>query len=297
MAPFNSLPNTLSIPEGGPQAAQWLPTEESTAHMPIVIDQVALARLYGEPLFALPHDLYIPPDALQVFLEAFEGPLDLLLYLIRKQNFNILDIPMAAVTRQYLTYVDEIRATNLELAAEYLLMAAMLIEIKSRMLLPPKRQPEGQEAEDPRAELVRRLLEYEQIKLAAHKLNEMPQFGRDFLRAQVYVEQSLQPRFPDVNVVDLQEAWRDIVKRARLVQHHVISREELSVREHMSIVLRKLQGRKFVEFDELFDAARGMPVLVVTFIALLELSKEGLLDVTQAEAFAPLYVRLAYTPT
>ncbi len=297
MTPFNSPPNTLSAPESGPQAGQWLPTEESTAHMPVVIDQVALARLYGEPLFAMPHDLYIPPDALQVFLEAFEGPLDLLLYLIRKQNFNILDIPMAAVTRQYLTYVDEIRATNLELAAEYLLMAAMLIEIKSRMLLPPKRQAEGQEAEDPRAELVRRLLEYEQIKLAAHKLNEMPQFGRDFLRAQVYVEQSLQPRFPDVNVVDLQEAWRDIVKRARLVQHHVISREELSVREHMSIVLRKLQGRKFVEFDELFDAARGMPVLVVTFIALLELSKEGLLDVTQAEAFAPIYVRLAYTPT
>jgi segregation and condensation protein A len=265
--------------------------------MPAVIDQVALARLYGEPLFAMPHDLYIPPDALQVFLEAFEGPLDLLLYLIRKQNFNILDIPMAAVTRQYLVYVDEIRATNLELAAEYLLMAAMLIEIKSRMLLPPKKVAEGQEAEDPRAELVRRLLEYEQIKLAAHKLNTMPQFGRDFLRAQVYVEQSLSPRFPDVHVVDLQDAWRDIVKRARLVQHHVISREELSVREHMSIVLRKLQGRKFLEFEDLFEAARGMPVLVVTFIALLELSKEGLLEVTQAEAYAPIYVRLAYTST
>ncbi len=265
-------------------------------HMPAVIDQVALARLYGEPLFAMPHDLYIPPDALQVFLEAFEGPLDLLLYLIRKQNFNILDIPMAAVTRQYLVYVDEIRATNLELAAEYLLMAAMLIEIKSRMLLPPKKVAEGQEPEDPRAELVRRLLEYEQIKLAAHKLNEVPQFGRDFLRAQVFVEQSLQPRFPDVNVVDLQEAWRDIVKRAKLIRHHVISREELSVREHMSIVLRRLQGRKFLEFADLFDAARGAPVLVVTFIAMLELAKEGLLEVTQAEAFAPIYVRLAYTP-
>ena len=263
---------------------------------PGVIDQVALARLYGEPLFALPHDLYIPPDALQVFLEAFEGPLDLLLYLIRKQNFNILDIPMAAVTRQYLVYVDEIRATNLELAAEYLLMAAMLIEIKSRMLLPPKRQAEGQEAEDPRAELVRRLLEYEQIKLAAHTLNAMPQLSRDFLRAQIYVEQSLQPRFPDVHVVDLQEAWAAIVKRARLVQHHVISREELSVREHMSIILRKLQGRKFLEFENLFDAARGMSVLVVTFIALLELSKEGLLEVTQAEAYAPIYVRLSYSP-
>ena len=264
--------------------------------MPQVIDQVALARLYGEPLFALPQDLYIPPDALKVFLEAFEGPLDLLLYLIRKQNFNILDIPMAAVTRQYLSYVDEIRSTNLELAAEYLLMAAMLIEIKSRMLLPPKKVAEGEEAEDPRAELVRRLLEYEQMKLAAHRLNEVPQFGRDFVRAQVYVEQSLQPRFPDVHMADLQEAWRDIVKRARLVQHHVISREELSVREHMSIVLRKLQGVRFVEFQELFDVSRGMPVLVVTFIAMLELAKEGLLDITQAEAFAPIYVRLAYTP-
>ncbi|WP_296904173.1 ScpA family protein [Polaromonas sp.] len=265
--------------------------------MPVVIDQVALARLYGEPLFAMPKDLYIPPDALKVFLEAFEGPLDLLLYLIRRQNFNILDIPMAAVTRQYLTYVDEIRATNLELAAEYLLMAAMLIEIKSRMLLPPKKSAEGQEAEDPRAELVRRLLEYEQIKLAAHKLNEIPQFGRDFLRAQVHVEQSRQPRFPDVTVVELQDAWRDIVKRAKLIQHHVISREELSVREHMSIVLRKLQGRKFLEFEELFDASRGMALLVVTFIALLELAKECLLEITQAESFAPIYVRLAYTPT
>lgn len=265
--------------------------------MPGVVDQVALARLYGEPLFAMPKDLYIPPDALQVFLEAFEGPLDLLLYLIRKQNFNILDIPMAALTRQYLSYVDEIRATNLELAAEYLLMAAMLIEIKSRMLLPPKKSLEGQEAEDPRAELVRRLLEYEQIKLAARQLNEMPQFGRDFLRAQVYVEQSLQPRFPDVTVVELQGAWQDIVRRARLIQHHVISREELSVREHMSIVLRRLQGRKFLEFEELFDVTRGVPVLVVTFVALLELAKECLLEITQAESFAPIYVRLAYTST
>ena len=278
-----------------PPSPQELPAGLAEG-MPTVIDQVALARLYGEPLFAMPHDLYIPPDALQVFLEAFEGPLDLLLYLIRKQNFNILDIPMAAVTRQYLVYVDEIRGSNLELAAEYLLMAAMLIEIKSRMLLPPKKTAEGQEAEDPRAELVRRLLEYEQIKLAAHKLNEVPQFGRDFLRAQVYVEQSLQPRFPDVQVVDLQDAWRDIVRRAKLVQHHHISREALSVREHMSIVLRKLQGRKFLEFEDLFDTTRGMPVLVVTFIALLELAKEGLLEVTQAEAFAPIYVRLAYTP-
>lgn len=287
----------LPIRELPMPAAQPPSAARDSAGTPHVVDQVALARLYGEPLFAMPKDLYIPPDALKVFLEAFEGPLDLLLYLIRKQNFNILDIPMAAVTRQYLTYVDEIRATNLELAAEYLLMAAMLIEIKSRMLLPPKKTAEGQEAEDPRAELVRRLLEYEQIKLAAHRLNAVPQFGRDFLRAQVYVEQALQPRFPDVTVVELQDAWREIVKRARLIQRHVITREELSVREHMSIVLRKLQGRKFLEFEELFDTARGMPVLVVTFIALLELAKECLLEITQAESFAPIYVRLAYTPT
>ena len=264
--------------------------------MPEVVDNVAVARLYGEPLFSMPRDLYIPPDALEIFLEAFEGPLDLLLYLIRKQNFNILDIPMAAMTRQYLVYVEEIRSRNLELAAEYLLMAAMLIEIKSRMLLPPKHVAQGQEAEDPRAELVRRLLEYERMKLAAANLNAVPQFGRDFLKAQVYIEQSLQPRFPDVNVVDLQQAWLDILKRAKLVQHHKITREELSVREHMSMVLKKLQGRRFVEFEALFDASRGTPVLVVTFIALLELAKETLVEITQAELFAPIYVRLAYSP-
>jgi segregation and condensation protein A len=265
-------------------------------HMPSVIDHVAVARLYGEPLFAMPQDLYIPPDALQIFLEAFEGPLDLLLYLIRKQNFNILDIPMAGMTRQYLSYVEEIRKTNLELAAEYLLMAAMLIEIKSRMLLPPKKVAEGAEPEDPRAELVRRLLEYEQLKLAAARLNAVPQHGRDFLRAQVYIEQSLQPRFPHVAVPDLQAAWADILRRAKLIQHHKISRQELSVREHMSLVLKKLQGQRFVEFEQLFDPSQGVPVLLVTFIALLELAKEMLVDITQAEAYAPIYVRLAYAP-
>ena len=266
------------------------------APLPEVIDHVAVARLYGEPLFQLPTDLYIPPDALEIFLEAFEGPLDLLLYLIRKQIFNILDIPMAAVTRQYLSYVDEIRSRNLELAAEYLLMAAMLIEIKSRMLLPPKKTAEGEEPEDPRAELVRRLLEYEQMKLAATHLSEVPQYGRDFLKAQVYVEQALKPRFPDVELADLQSAWADILRRAKLVQHHRISREELSVREHMSIVLKKLQGRRFAPFEDLFDPAKGVPVLVVTLIALLELAKENLVEITQAEAYAPIYVRLAFTP-
>ena len=270
-------------------------TRADTDGLPVVVDHVAVAKLYGEPLFALPTDLYIPPDALEVFLETFEGPLDLLLYLIRKQNFNILDIPLADVTRQYLDYVEQIRKRNLELAAEYLLMAAMLIEIKSRMLLPPRKTEEGQEPEDPRAELVRRLLEYEQMKLAAARLDQLPVLDRDFLRAQVYIEQALEPRFPDVHVVELREAWLDILKRAKLNQHHKITREELSVREHMSIVLRTLQGQRFVEFEDLFDMSRGPQVLVVTFIAMLELARERLLEITQAEAFAPIYVRLAYS--
>jgi len=289
-----------AAPPVPPAPAADLPPEmagEPAPPEPDVVDQVAVARLYGEPLFALPNDLYIPPDALEVFLEAFEGPLDLLLYLIRKQNFNILDIPLADVTRQYLAYVDQIRSHNLELASEYLLMAAMLIEIKSRMLLPPKKSADGGEPEDPRAELVRRLVEYEQIKLAAAKLDELPVIGRDFLRAQVFIEQALQPRWPEVHAADLRQAWQEIVARARLTAHHTITREQLSVREHMSLVLRRLQGRRFVEFAELFDTARGVPVLVVTFIALLELSREALVEVTQAEAFAPIYVRLAYQPS
>ena len=184
-----------------------VPEAPGLAAVPTVVDGVAVARLYGEPLFAMPTDLYIPPDALEVFLEAFEGPLDLLLYLIRRQNFNILDIPMASVTRQYLAYVEQIRKTNLELASDYLLMAAMLIEIKSRMLLPPKRSADGHEAEDPRAELVRRLVEYEQMKRAAARLDQLPLLGRDFLRAQVVIEQSLVTRFPDVDAADLGAAW------------------------------------------------------------------------------------------
>jgi segregation and condensation protein A len=279
-----------------PDAPNHAPHHAPTEALPSVVDHVAVARLYGEPLFAMPTDLYIPPDALEVFLEAFEGPLDLLLYLIRKQNFNILDIPLASVTRQYLAYVDQIRKTNLELASEYLLMAAMLIEIKSRMLLPPKKAAEGEEPEDPRAELVRRLLEYERIKLAAAKLDALPVLGRDFLRAQVTIEQSLTPRFPDVSTDELRAAWLEVLHRAQLNRHHTITREELSVREHMSIVLKRLQGRRFATFEELFDVSRGPQVLVVTFIAMLELAREHLLQITQAEAFAPIYVRLAYQP-
>jgi len=261
-----------------------------------VIDGVAFAKLYGEPLFKLPNDLYIPPDALEVFLEAFEGPLDLLLYLIRKQNFNILDIPLAAVTLQYLEYIEQIRQRNLELAADYLLMAAMLIEIKSRMLLPAKNIEGEQEALDPRAELVRKLLEYEQIKLAAFQLDTLPQVGRDFVRTQVYIDQTVVTRFPDVEIADLQAAWNDLLRRAKLTERHTITREELSVREHMTQILRKLQNAKFIEFQDLFETSRGVPVVVVNFIALLELAKETLIEITQAEAFAPIYVRLSYSP-
>ena len=259
-------------------------------------DPVAVARLYGEPLFRMPLDLYIPPDALEVFLDAFEGPLDLLLYLIRRQNFNILDIPLADVTRQYLSYVEQLRRTNLELASEYLLMAAMLIEIKSRMLLPPKKSADGAEVEDPRAELVRRLIEYERIKLGAAQLDALPQIGRDFLPTRVTVERLATTLLPSVSADDLRSAWAQIVQRAKLNQHHRITAEQLSVREHMSIVLKALQGRRFLEFHELFDPARGVPVLVVTFVAMLELARERLLDITQAEAYAPIYVRLAYLP-
>jgi segregation and condensation protein A len=280
---------------GGPELTLPPPPEGAEDLPPRHMDAVAVARLYGEPLFAMPTDLYIPPDALEVFLEAFEGPLDLLLYLIRKQNFNILDIPLADVTRQYLTYVDQIRQTNLELASEYLLMAAMLIEIKSRMLLPPKKIAEGQEAEDPRAELVRRLIEYEQIKLAAAQINQIPVLGRDFVCANVVVDHTRAVRLPDVNVADLSAAWADILARANLNQNHTITREQLSVREHMSIILRTLQGRRFALFEDLFDTTLGIPVLIVTFIATLELARECLLEITQAEAFAPIYIRLAYT--
>lgn len=284
-------------PPGGrldaPEAAQG----DAPPEAPEQLELKVFARLYGEPMLRLPQDLYIPPDALEVFLDAFEGPLDVLLYLIRRQNFDILDIPMAEVTRQYLAYIDEIRSRNLELAAEYLLMAALLISIKSRMLLPVRKADSGEEVEDPRAELARRLVEYERIKYGAQRIDDIPQLGRDFLTANVWLEPSAPARLPNVDANDLRSAWADILRRARLVQHHRITREELSVREYMTIVLRRLQDRRFAEFDELFETARGVPVVVVTFIALLELARESLIEITQAEAFAPIYVRLAYRPS
>jgi segregation and condensation protein A len=259
----------------------------------VATQSAPLARVRGEPLTELPHDLYIPPDALEVYFEAFEGPLDLLLYLIRRANIDILDIPMAKLTEQYMAYVEVMRTKNLELAAEYLVMAAMLMEIKSRMLLPKPAELAAEE-DDPRAELVRRLLEYEKMKAAGQKLDALPQLGRDFLPVEVWIEQTLAQRLPAVNVVDLQEAWRTLLVRAKMTQHHRVSREELSVREHMSLILRRLRGRGFAEFGELFEPERGVAVLIVNFLAVLELTREGLLEVTQSEPFAPIYVKFAH---
>ena len=253
----------------------------------------ALARVRGELLTELPRDLYIPPDALEVFFDTFEGPLDLLLYLIRKANVDILDIPMARLTEQYLEYVEVMRHKNLELAAEYLVMAAMLMEIKSRMLLPRPHAVEAGE-EDPRAELVRRLLEYERIKRAAQQIDALPQLGRDYYPVQVWIEAALTERLPDVNAADLEAAWRSLLARARMSQHHRITREELSVREHMSSILRRLSGPEYVEFQELFDPLRGVAVLIVSFLAVLELVRESLIEFTQAEPYAPIYVKLAH---
>jgi len=251
-----------------------------------------LARVRGEPFTELPPDLYIPPEALSVFLDAFEGPLDLLLYLIRRHSLDILDIPMAELTRQYMEYVDAMRTSQLELAAEYLLMAALMIEIKSRMLLPrPKREDET-EPDDPRAELVRRLLEYERMKKAAAALGEAPVAGRDFSLVEVYIEQALVERLPGVQIPDLSEAWRSILARAKMTRHHKITREQLSVRSHMSRILKQLAPGNYVEFSELFEPERGVPLLVVSFLALLELSRELLIEMTQKSPFDPIYVKI-----
>jgi segregation and condensation protein A len=268
------------------------PAVRESLAQPVLDLALPVAKIRGEPMVELPEDLYIPPEALSVFLEAFEGPLDLLLYLIRRHSLDILDIPMAELTRQYMAYVEMMRTNQLELAAEYLLMAALLIEIKSRMLLPrPKREDED-EAADPRAELVRRLLEYEQMKKAAAQLGDLPVAGRDFSVVEVYIEQNLTLRLPGVAVADLSEAWRSILARARMTRHHKITREQLSVRAHMSRILRKLQGGAFTEFSELFEPQQGVAVLVVSFLALLELARELLVDVTQKSPFDPIYVKL-----
>jgi len=255
-----------------------------------------VARIHGEPLLELPQDLYIPPEALEVFLDAFEGPLDLLLYLIRKQNINVLEIPMAELTRQYLGYVEMMRRTQLELAAEYLLMAAVLIEIKSRLLLPKPPALAGTEGEDPRAELVRRLLEYERMKEAARGLDALPLADRDFATVRVWFERVASARLPDVAPDDLRTAWAGLIARARINRHHLVSREQLSVRAEMSRILKALTPTRYAEFTSLFAAHADVPHLVVTFLALLELAREQLVAIAQAEPYAPIYVQLTAGP-
>lgn len=245
----------------------------------------------GERLGTLPPDLYIPPDALEVYLESFAGPLDLLLYLIRKHNLDILDIPMAELTKQYMGYVDKMQAIKLELAADYLLMSAMLIEIKSRMLLP--KPTEVASEEDPRAELVRRLMEYEAIKWAAQQLDALPKVGEGIAVASAYYQPIHTTAPPEVSLDELMLAWRNVLKRAQLHSHHKIGREELSVREHMSQILRRLKVDGWVEFSQLFDVAHeGLSKLVVNFLAILELAKEGLIRMSQQAAFTPIYLQL-----
>lgn len=256
--------------------------------------EMPFAVVEGEPVTELPRDLYIPPDALQVFLEAFEGPLDLLLYLIRKQNLDILDIPIAEITRQYMQYIDVMADLQLELAGEYLLMAAMLAEIKSRMLLPRVAPADGQEEEDPRAELVRRLQEYERFKKAAEDLDNLKRLERDTLPATAeLVERKVVKIVPQVTLQEMLLAFKDVLQRAEMFAHHHVARERLSVRQRMSDILSSLRESAFVDFAQLFRPQEGRMGVTVTFIAILELMKEGLIEIVQGEAYAAIHVRTA----
>jgi len=258
---------------------------------PNTVEQIGVFR--GEAIVEMPTNLYIPPEALQIMLESFEGPLDLLLFLIRKENLDVLDIPMAELTAQYMAYVESMKANNLELAAEYLLMAAVLTEIKSRMLLPRPGAQDDDEDLDPRAELVRRLIEYEQMKKASERLTEHAVIDRDFTKARAFFESTSVASPPNVTADDLRMAWIAIFNRAKQNRRHIISREELSVREHMSQILRKLQGEKFVRFDDLFEVEKGVQFIVVSFLAVLELAKDMSVELSQQGVFSPIYVRLS----
>lgn len=253
--------------------------------------EIPFALVRGEPFFELPKDLYIPPDALEVILEAFEGPLDLLLYLIRRQNLDILDIPIAAITRQYIGYIEMMRELRFELAAEYLVMAAILCEIKSRLLLPRPPASEDEEA-DPRAELVRRLQEYERFKKAAEDLDALPRMERDTHLATAYVpERKVHVVPPEVDLKELLLAFRDVLNRADLYISHQIRREPLSVRQKMTEVLDALASGEFLEFSSLFTATEGRLGVVVCFLAMLELGKAGLVEIVQDRPLAPIYLR------
>ncbi|MNJ25138.1 Segregation and condensation protein A [compost metagenome] len=253
--------------------------------------ELPLVLVYGEAMTEMPVDLYIPPDALEVFLEAFEGPLDLLLYLIRKQNVDILDIPVAEITRQYMGYVELMKTVRLELAAEYLVMAAMLAEIKSRMLLPRSVEIEEEEG-DPRAELIRRLQEYERFKAAAEGIDGLSRVGREIIVPRLEAPQAkVRKLLPDVSLEELLVSMAEVLRRGDLFESHQVSREALSTRERMSEVLERLKGGGFVPFVELFSAEEGKLGVVVTFMAILELVKESLIELVQNEPFAPIHVR------
>ncbi len=268
------------------------PAEQADLPAQAPPQQLQLALVYGEALTEMPLDLYIPPDALEVILEAFEGPLDLLLYLIRKQNIDILDIPVAEITRQYMGYVELMKSVRLELAAEYLVMAAMLAEIKSRMLLPRSTEVEEEEG-DPRAELIRRLQEYERFKAAAEGIDELPRVGREIVVPRLEAPQAkVRKLLPQVSLEELLVSMAEVMRRNDLFESHQITRETLSTRERMSDVLERLKGGAFVPFVELFTPEEGKLGVVVTFMAILELVKESLVELVQNEPFAPIHVRL-----
>ena len=256
-------------------------------------EEMPFALVQGQPVTEVPHDLYIPPDALEVILEAFEGPLDLLLYLIRRQNLDILDIPVTEITRQYIEYIEMLEDMQFELAAEYLVMAAILAEIKSRMLLPRPVSDESDEL-DPRAELVRRLQEYERFKQAAEDLDELPRLGRDFALTEAFVEnKSVVCLPPEVELGELLSALKDVMSRAELFTRHHISGEPLSVRERMSRIMSALSENPYLEFQQVFDPEEGRPGVVVSFLALMELTREQLIDLVQNEPFGQIYIKVS----
>ena len=277
---------TVLTPEDAPKPAQDEKQSPAQAEMPFAV-------VDGEPVTTLPQDLYIPPYALQVFLEAFEGPLDLLLYLIRRQNIDVLDIPIAEITKQYVKYIDVMKELQLELAGEYLLMAAMLAEIKSRMLL-PRPVKEEEDEDDPRAELVRRLQEYERFKKAAEDIGDLPRLERDvFIASADAPERKVTTKMPDVTMKELLLAFHDVLQRAEMFSNLQLQREPLSVRQRMSEILSRIKTNDFTGFADLFDAEEGRMGVAVTFIAVLELLREAVIEVVQSEQFAPLHIRAA----
>jgi len=285
---------SLTVIDNEAGASEPFLSQEAAAGQPAQ-GEMPFAVVEGQPVTELPRDLYIPPYALEVFLEAFEGPLDLLLYLIRRQNLDILDIPIAEITRQYVNYIEVMKELQLELAGEYLLMAAMLAEIKSRMLLPKPETAEEEEA-DPRAELVRRLQQYERFKKAAEDMDQLPRLERDtFQTVAEVVEKPVTTRLPDLTLKEMLLAFHDVMRRVEMFAHHHIQREPLSVRQRMSEVLGQLKAGGFREFHALFDPREGRMGVTVTFLALLELLKESLIEIVQAEAYAPIHVRVAGT--